>query len=156
MRFPWSRPKTVSPDEARDEHALHRFTMEMRTKLAQKRRQGRGGWWDSSECTVHELARQMIAVIEKGDPVDVANYCMMLYTRNGGHQALKMAWMLHMGETRMAERREKITAMGLLVLAAGGEIKVFPRHLHAIQGQELTTVMFEDPPHQLYRIGERK
>lgn len=150
MRFPWQGPKKTDPEEQHDLYALNSMMIMMRNRMAKKRREGRGGWWDSRECTVHDLARQLIAVIEKGNPVDVANYCMMLHHRNGGQQALKMAWMLHMGEATQRAKRDELRTAGMLTFAAGGEIKVFPRHLHELQNIELTTYSMEDPPCQVY------
>ena len=50
-------------------------------KLAKKRAEGRGGWDDPAQCKVEDLARMLVEHLPKGDPVDVANFCMMLHQR---------------------------------------------------------------------------
>ncbi len=58
------------------------FSMAMREKLAKKRADGRGGWDDKDICTEGFLNKMLCGHIEKGDPVDVANFAMMLWYRN--------------------------------------------------------------------------
>lgn len=53
------------------------FAEEMRHKLDIKRRHGRGGWF-TPECKIEDLKRMLIDHIDKGDFVDVANFCMMI------------------------------------------------------------------------------
>jgi hypothetical protein len=49
----------------------------MKEKLAQARAKGRHGW---HECPPEELSRMLRAHVEKGDPRDVANFCMFLWS----------------------------------------------------------------------------
>ena len=67
-------------NEGRDAHsddlAVDLFAHAMKQKLAQKREQGRGGW---ETCPPEILSKMLIDHIAKGDPVDVANFCMMLH-----------------------------------------------------------------------------
>lgn len=59
-----------------DEIALVRFALCMRDKLALARERGRHGW-ETAPCEhLSELLREQVA---KGDPLDVANFCMMLH-----------------------------------------------------------------------------
>lgn len=73
-----------------DDIAVDLFASAMKQKLARKRAEGRGGWSDPNVCTVADLHRWMTEHIEKGDPVDVANFAMMIWHRtsferlNGG------------------------------------------------------------------------
>ena len=71
-----------------DERAVIAFAEKMKEKLADKRAEGKSGWEDQEVCSVDDLARWMIEHLTKGDPVDIANYCMMLSMRgesgNGG------------------------------------------------------------------------
>jgi hypothetical protein len=53
----------------------------MKAKLARKRRQGRGGWEDKEVCSGPFLSRLLIEHVDKGDPIDVANFAMMLHQR---------------------------------------------------------------------------
>jgi len=61
-----------------DEVSLLRFCLLMRDKLEQARRRGRGGWETADPEYLAQLLREHVA---KGDPVDVANFCMMLAIR---------------------------------------------------------------------------
>jgi hypothetical protein len=64
-----------------DGRALKAFTDAMSEKLAVKRSEGRGGWHDKDDCSAEFLSRLLRGHVEKGDPVDVANICMMLHQR---------------------------------------------------------------------------
>lgn len=59
-----------------DDIAVDRFAAAMKAKLAKKRADGRGGW---EMCPIGELRRMLHEHLNKGDPVDVANFCMMLW-----------------------------------------------------------------------------
>lgn len=61
--------------------AVDRLADAMKLKLAHKRRQGRGGWRVKEDCTQADLSLMLREHVEKGDPVDVANFCMMLHHR---------------------------------------------------------------------------
>lgn len=63
-----------------DEEAVDRFAAEMKRKLAAARAKGRGGW-NTDACTAERLSVMLREHVEKGDPVDVANFCMMLQQR---------------------------------------------------------------------------
>lgn len=64
-----------------DDLAVDRFAAAMKAKLAKKRAEGRGGWDDPQECHVVVLARMLLEHIRKGDPVDIANFAMMMHQR---------------------------------------------------------------------------
>lgn len=64
-----------------DDAAVDKFAEEMKKKLAKKRKEGRGGWEDKSQCTADFLSELLRGHVEKGDPVDVANLAMMLFCR---------------------------------------------------------------------------
>jgi hypothetical protein len=64
-----------------DDLAVDRFAAAMKAKLAQKRAEGYGGWNDPVDAVSLTLARMLVEHIPKGDPVDVANYAMMLHQR---------------------------------------------------------------------------
>ena len=66
-----------------DERAVDTFAAAMKAKMKAAREKGRSGW---QGCPTGELSRQLRAHVEKGDPVDVANYCMML-ARSGSRIA---------------------------------------------------------------------
>lgn len=68
---------TAHPDDL----AVDRFAQAMKSKLAAKRAQGYGGWDDPELCPSKFLSRKLREHVEKGDPVDVANFGMMLHQR---------------------------------------------------------------------------
>jgi hypothetical protein len=61
-----------------DDVALVRFAMCMRSKLEAARAKGREGWETASGSYLSTLLR---AHVDKGDPLDVANFCMFLHQR---------------------------------------------------------------------------
>lgn len=58
-----------------------RFTQEMENKMGIKRAQGRGGWNNPAYCSIEHLQALLRSHVEKGDPVDVANFAMMIWNR---------------------------------------------------------------------------
>lgn len=73
------RASQVAPAHE-DDLAVDRFAAVMKAKLAKKRNDGRGGW-SGPECSEETLSRMLRDHIAKGDPVDVANFAMMLHQR---------------------------------------------------------------------------
>ena len=61
-----------------DNDAVDAFAVKMKAKMAVSRAKGREGWDDPARCSPDVLKRLLFAHAEKGDPVDVANFCMML------------------------------------------------------------------------------
>lgn len=80
-------PKRKSPsrkktEPMRDREGVVRLAFAMDEKLRKSRLQnGRSGWWDPERCSVEYLSDLLLSAVAKGDPVDVANYCMMLHAR---------------------------------------------------------------------------
>jgi len=66
-----------------DDAAVDRFATAMKEKLAVSRAKGRGGWDDPAQCTVEKLAAMLCQHVGKGDPVDIANFAMMIHQRGG-------------------------------------------------------------------------
>lgn len=60
-----------------DDVAVDQFAEVMKAKLADARAKGRGGW---QECDPAELSYMLREHVEKGDPRDVANFCMFLWS----------------------------------------------------------------------------
>lgn len=65
-----------------DDAAVDRFAAAMKSKLAEKRRQGKSGW-DDPRCPTEYLAALLHEHVVKGDPLDVGNFAMMLWCRGG-------------------------------------------------------------------------
>ena len=72
--------KIVSGFEA-DEMGVDRFTVAMRRKLTQKRKEGRGGWNIPDACGIEDLREMLEDHLQKGDLVDIANFAMMIWNR---------------------------------------------------------------------------
>lgn len=68
-------------DQHSDDLAVDAFAAAMKAKMAEARAKGRGGWEDPAQCTAEDLSRMLRDHVEKGDPRDVANFCMMLHQR---------------------------------------------------------------------------
>ncbi|WP_414488791.1 hypothetical protein [Stenotrophomonas maltophilia] len=68
-------------DQHPDDLAVDAFAAAMKAKMAEARAKGRGGWEDPSQCNAEDLSRMLRDHVEKGDPRDVANFCMMLHQR---------------------------------------------------------------------------
>jgi deoxyribodipyrimidine photolyase-like uncharacterized protein len=68
-------------EEQYDDEALSIFMSAMRAKLTRKRREGRGGWYTPKQCTIESLEKMLHEHIDKGDMVDIANFCMMIFVR---------------------------------------------------------------------------
>lgn len=64
-----------------DDDAIDQFALGMKMKMAVARAKGRGGWHSKQQCTAEDLSRMLHEHVRKGDPVDVANFCMMLSMR---------------------------------------------------------------------------
>lgn len=68
----------IAPDEKHpDDIAVDQFAEAMKAKLADARAKGRSGW---QECDPAELSYLLREHVEKGDPRDVANFCMFLWS----------------------------------------------------------------------------
>ena len=64
-----------------DDIAVDKFAAAMKAKMAASRARGRGGWDDPAQCDVADLCSMLVDHIDKGDPVDVGNFAMMLFNR---------------------------------------------------------------------------
>ncbi len=64
-----------------DDAAVDRFAAAMKEKMAEARAKGRSGWDDPEQCSTENLSRMLVEHVAKGDPRDVANFCMMLWNR---------------------------------------------------------------------------
>ena len=71
-----------------DDIAVDKFAVMMKEKLARARGKGRGGWDNPNECTIGSLAKMCVEHVVKGDPIDVANFCMMIVMRGADNTAL--------------------------------------------------------------------
>ena len=60
--------------------AVDNFALKMKAKLTKCTEKGKTGW-DDVNWTPEEISKELRRQVELGDPVDVANYCMMLSMR---------------------------------------------------------------------------
>ncbi|EED98627.1 helix-turn-helix domain-containing protein [Burkholderia multivorans] len=106
-----------APAEAREPHsddvAVDSFAAAMKHKLALARAKGRGGW---EACSPADLSRMLREHVEKGDPRDVANFCMMLWH----HGSPIVSAPADSGEARLTDEpslTNPLTPYGMLVRA---------------------------------------
>lgn len=71
----FERPPT---QEDIDNEAVDKLAQAMKNKLAKKREQGYHGW---ETCKHGDLVQLLINHVDKGDPIDVANFCAFLFAR---------------------------------------------------------------------------
>jgi hypothetical protein len=64
-----------------DDVAVDAFAAAMKAKMARARALGRSGWLHIDPIELWEMLEEHV---EKGDPVDVANFCMMLWHNQKG------------------------------------------------------------------------
>ncbi|WP_126284823.1 hypothetical protein [Burkholderia stagnalis] len=96
----WNRRgESTHPDDI----AVDRFCAAMKAKLAKKRTEGRGGWDDPSSCHIATLARYLVEHVGKGDPIDVANFAMMLHQRGADNSVLPAALHVYMEPITLKE-----------------------------------------------------
>ena len=69
------------PVQHPDDEAVDRFAAAMKDKLAKARDAGRSGWQDPA-WPADQIRDALYKHIAKGDPRDVANYCMFLWARD--------------------------------------------------------------------------
>lgn len=78
----WIAKNYVSPlANYPDACHVQRFADAMKAKMATSALKGRSGWNDPMQCTDASLRRLLVKAVRKGDPVDVGNFAMMLFTR---------------------------------------------------------------------------
>lgn len=70
------------PDQRHgDEIAIDLFAQAMKEKMAKKRTGGLDIWRDNEKCSQKSLSQALAHHVQKGDPIDVANFAMMLHQR---------------------------------------------------------------------------
>ena len=84
--MPWGAPAMIlcdcqQPAAHPDDAAVDAFAAAMKEKLAAARAKGRGGWDGDEPGMQQRLSDMLRAHVEKGDPRDVANFCMFLHQR---------------------------------------------------------------------------
>ena len=80
--LPAAQGVVVPGDRHPDDDAVDLFAMAMKTKLAVKRAQGRGGWDDPEQCSIDDLQRMLDEHYQReGQHIDCANFHMMIWHR---------------------------------------------------------------------------
>jgi hypothetical protein len=74
-------PPLPVQEQHSDDVAVDKFAAAMKAKLADARSKGRGGWESCPPASLSQMLRQHV---DKGDPRDVANFCMMLWNLDTG------------------------------------------------------------------------
>lgn len=91
-----------------DDDAIDQFALGMKMKMAVARAKGRGGWHSRQQCSAEDLSRMLHEHVSKGDPVDVANFCMMLSMRGERIVQAASAHAQHAPEAWAFSRGEKV------------------------------------------------
>ncbi|WP_320188893.1 hypothetical protein RMS29_028455 (plasmid) [Agrobacterium rosae] len=73
-----NRPPVIAH---RDDIAVDNFAIAMKEKMAAKRAAGLDIWHDRNLCTQKSLSDHLLRHAHKDDPIDVANFAMMLHQR---------------------------------------------------------------------------
>ena len=76
--YPHIEFEQPSTQEDIDNEAVDKLAEAMKNKLAKKREQGYHGW---ATCKHGDLVQLLINHVDKGDPIDVANFCAFLFAR---------------------------------------------------------------------------
>lgn len=108
------KPKDGSPDD----NAIDDFASQMKAKMWSAGERGRGGWEDNSQVTIHQLAEMLVAEVKKGDPVDIANFCMMIFTRTYRDSELKYEAIQAAFQNYMANPNNDFLAAGAIKVQA--------------------------------------
>lgn len=66
-------------DAVHDDAAIDAFAAILKEKMAASRLKGRGGWNRPHEVSHEALVEALDHHLQKGDPRDVALFCMMLH-----------------------------------------------------------------------------
>lgn len=77
-----SRAKVAPPIQHPDDAAIDKFALAMKQKMQKKRNEGRSKWDNKKEIPALQLQCLLFESTQKGDPIDVANYAMMLWHRD--------------------------------------------------------------------------
>lgn len=75
-------PTTKAEPAHPDDIAVDALATAMKFKLAKQRSKGYGGW--DTDCTQQRLSDLLRGHVDKGDPIDVANFCAFLSARGEG------------------------------------------------------------------------
>lgn len=82
----WGAKQSANPlqmpppvDQHPDDAAIDAFAAAMKAKMKKQREKGYSGWNDKEQCSTERLQSLLFSHIGKGDPVDVANFAMMLF-----------------------------------------------------------------------------
>lgn len=86
-----------------DDHMVDKFAFDAKAKMMRNRNKGRGGWENRKETPVATLVDMMLEHVEKGDPMDVALFAMMLVMRDDRIPALDVDEVKHKSAALMVE-----------------------------------------------------
>ena len=74
----WKAVMDMHPDDV----AVFRFAAVMQAKMKHAREvKGQREWDDPDTCSIEDLQQMLLHHVEKGDPVDIANFAMMIWNR---------------------------------------------------------------------------
>lgn len=89
-----------------DDIAVDRFAAAMKAKLAKKRAEGRGGWGDCDLVSAADLSAMLREHVDKGDPLDVGAFAMMLHQRGDKVEPASLEYLVEATALAHAEGRK--------------------------------------------------
>jgi hypothetical protein len=111
-----SKPAAATAFDHLDDIAIDQFAVALKAKLAASRAKGRGGW---EQCDPAMLSNMLREHVEKGDPRDVANFCMFLWW----HKAA-----ISSAAPSVAQDEPVVMIQGRFVLEADPDFPDLPTH----------------------------
>ena len=146
---------TTHPDDLAVEcFAVDCFAVAMIAKLAKKRADGRGGW-SGDACTADSLSKMLREHVEKGDPLDVGIFAMMLHQR-GERIAPDAAQFL---STEDGEFNGNVTdepAAQVTVADTIAALKAMPTRTEALGGQDFKYIQLGEALDTLRALARRR
>lgn len=106
-----------------DDAAVDAFAAAMKAKLAEARAKGRSGWQDKQDCPQQRLSNMLRDHVEKGDPLDVGNFCMFLHQRGESILPKGGRTMRQLAADFLGHEREADVAAGFDPAKAAREIR---------------------------------
>jgi hypothetical protein len=116
--------KLLSQEQHPDDVAIDAFTSAMKAKMKKQREKGYGGWSNKEECPTERVQAMLCEHIGKGDPVDVGNFAMMLFSRGEKTVATKQSPFAPITADDVPDGVTKqLWNLGLLTTSKGRQVK---------------------------------
>ena len=117
-----------------DDAAVDALAVLMKAKLAKQRAKGCGGW--DTDCTQERLSDLLRTHVNKGDPVDVANFCAFLAAR-GEMICLTDAELINAMEAHRVTEHQRLLAAAPALYVSPEQLVNHTDHLESEAGRYL-------------------